>query len=70
MISAKHQFLDLTIPSNSERKQTGSLFGKVQDAAARSSSSGGGGGSAHKEDKEVRGALVCIVQPRIYLSAL
>ncbi|OEH79874.1 RRM domain-containing protein [Cyclospora cayetanensis] len=35
MISAKHQFLDLTFPSNSERKPTTSLFGKLPDAANR-----------------------------------
>lgn len=35
MISAKHQFLDLTIP-NSERKHTTSLFGKIPEAATRS----------------------------------
>ncbi|CDJ46632.1 RRM domain-containing protein, putative [Eimeria brunetti] len=60
MISAKHQFLDLTIPSNSERKHTGSLFGKVQDAGGRSSSSGSSsssssGSGGQKEEKEGQG---------------
>ncbi|CDJ40542.1 RRM domain-containing protein, putative [Eimeria tenella] len=44
MISAKHQFLDLTFPSNSERKQTGSLFGKILDSGNR--------GGMQREEKE------------------
>ncbi|KAL8269969.1 hypothetical protein Esti_006103 [Eimeria stiedai] len=48
MISAKHQFLDLTFPSTSERKPTASSFGKLPESRSRNAQ------GLPSEDAEVR----------------